>query len=90
MRKLFALLTGLALASAAPLAAAFPDPLYLSPTGGTFPNDAQSPSLQPPVGGGEFTLYSSGDLGADQNKGINADPNSREFWYAGTGGVPSN
>ena len=85
MKKLFALIAGVALVSAAPLAAAFPDPLYLSPTPAA---DAQS--LQPRVGGAEFTLYSNVDLGADQNKGINADPNSREFWNAGTGGVPSN
>ena len=90
MKKLFTLFAGVALVSAAPLAAAFPDPLYLSPTEGTFPNDAQSQSLQPRMGGGEFTLYSNVDVGADQNKGINADPNSREFWYAATGGVPSN
>jgi len=87
MKKLFALITGVVLVSAAPLAAAFPDPLYLSPTGGTFP---EWQSLQPKVGGGELTLYSNVDLGADRNKGINADPNSQEFWSAGTSGVPSN
>ncbi len=90
MKKLFALITGIVLVSAAPLASAFPDPLYLSPTGGTFPNDVQSQALQPHVAGAEFTLYSNVDLGADQHKGINADPNSREFWDAGTSGVSSN
>lgn len=90
MKKLFALFTGVVLVSAAPLAAAFPDPLYLSPSGGTFPNDAQSQALQPRMTGGDFTFYSNVDLGADQNTGINANPDSQEFWNAGTGGVPSN
>ena len=89
MKKLFALITGVVLVSAAPLASAFPDPLSLSPTGGTFPNDVQSKSLQPRMAGAEYTLYSNVDLGADRNKGINANPNSDEFWYAANGGVSS-
>ena len=90
MKKIFPVLIGVALVSAAPLAAAFPDPLYLSPTAGTFPNDTQSRSLQPAVTHGEFTFYSNVNLGADQHKGIHADAGSREFWDAGTSGVSPN
>ena len=86
MRKLLPLIIGVALSTTAPIAFAFPDPLYLAPGGGTFPD---SQSLTPKVGGAEITRYNV-DLGADRNKGINADPNSREFWNAGTSGVPSN
>ena len=48
--------------------------------------DADPYENMPQVGGAETTTF---HVEADRT-GINADPTSDSFWYAGTSGVPSN
>jgi hypothetical protein len=48
--------------------------------------DADPYENMPQLGGAETTFA----VKVDQGKGINADPNSDAFWYAGTSGVSSN
>ena len=48
--------------------------------------DADPYYLMPQKGGAESTFA----VKVDQDKGINADPNTNAFWYAATSGVSPN